>query len=394
MARYRSRRKSALRRLVMPISAIGFVLLVGYLLLPQGRRESAQAPGPATQPGPVAQTQKDIGAPTVPPALSAEKVAPIGAGPATRLARPPASQPAQDAPRQVAENTAKPIDAQPAGAGLSPEAPASRPATPVAPVATTGGAGLLAEAKALADSGKLLEARNILNDALQAGHLDHATADTVKARIRDLNQTIIFTPSRRYTEDRQQSTYTVQPGDNLVKICRDLAVPYGFIARINAVKPERIREGQSLKMIQGPIHAVVSKEHFTMDLYLAGLPGQPGSVYLTTYRVGLGENGSTPTGLWEVTKASKAVNPKWTNPRTNETFAPDDPKNPLGERWIGLTGISGDAVGAVSYGIHGTIEPQTIGTNASMGCIRLTAEDIVEVFDMLSEGRSTVLVVN
>ncbi len=116
-------------------------------------------------------------------------------------------------------------------------------------------------------------------------------------------------------------------------------------------------------------------------------------MYLTTYKVGLGADGSTPTGTWEVTLHSKLVNPEWTNPRTNEVFSRDDPKNPLGERWIGLTGIAGDAVGQPSYGIHGTIEPETIGTNASMGCIRLADQDIVDVYNMLYESRSKVQVI-
>ena len=61
-------------------------------------------------------------------------------------------------------------------------APASRPAT-----FTTPASGLLAEAASLVEAGKLLEARAKLNDALQAGRLDPAGADTVKARIRELN---------------------------------------------------------------------------------------------------------------------------------------------------------------------------------------------------------------
>jgi len=55
----------------------------------------------------------------------------------------------------------------------------------------------------------------------------------------------------------------------------------------------------------------------------------------------------------------------------------NDPKNPLGERWIDL----GD-----SYGIHGTIEPDSIGTAASRGCIRLRDADIIEVYNFLVNG--------
>ena len=171
-------------------------------------------------------------------------------------------------------------------------------------------------------------------------------------------------------------------------------MPYQFLARVNGVQPNRIRVGQTLKTIRGPIHAVVSKDRFEIDLYLGGLPGTGGSMYLWTYPVGLGEDSSTPTGLWEVTRGSKLENPQWTNPRTSEVYAADNPENPLGERWIGLTGIGGDALGQPSYGIHGTIEPDTIGTNASMGCVRLLHDDILAVYDMLTEGDSLVKIVD
>ena len=50
------------------------------------------------------------------------------------------------------------------------------------------------------------------------------------------------------------------------------------------------------------------------------------------------------------------------------------------------------AVGKESYGIHATIDPNSIGKMESMGCIRLKAEDISWVFDILVDGKSKVLV--
>ena len=73
-------------------------------------------------------------------------------------------------------------------------------------------------------------------------------------------------------------------------------------------------------------------------------------------------------------------------------MAADDPKNPLGERWIGLTGIEGSAVGQERYGIHGTIEPESIGKNTSMGCIRMRNEDVEFLYRCLIEKHSTVTV--
>jgi lipoprotein-anchoring transpeptidase ErfK/SrfK len=52
--------------------------------------------------------------------------------------------------------------------------------------------------------------------------------------------------------------------------------------------------------------------------------------------------------------------------------------NPLGPRWIGL-----DVKG---FGIHGTNRPDSIGKNASHGCIRLRNRDIEELFARVQVG--------
>jgi lipoprotein-anchoring transpeptidase ErfK/SrfK len=88
----------------------------------------------------------------------------------------------------------------------------------------------------------------------------------------------------------------------------------------------------------------------------------------------------------------KLKNPTYYSPRGEGVISADDPKNPLGEFWIGLAGVDGHAVGKQSYGIHGTIEPDSIGKQASMGCIRMRNEDVAEVFELLVEGRSNVTI--
>jgi len=46
-----------------------------------------------------------------------------------------------------------------------------------------------------------------------------------------------------------------------------------------------------------------------------------------------------------------------------------------------------------SFAIHGTKDPETIGTRASRGCIRLFNGDVVEAYDVMEAGVSEVLVV-
>ncbi|MCP3906084.1 MAG: L,D-transpeptidase [Planctomycetes bacterium] len=128
-----------------------------------------------------------------------------------------------------------------------------------------------------------------------------------------------------------------------------------------------------------------------MDVYIGE---EDASVFVCSFKVGLGEFNSTPEVRFRVRPDSKLIDPAWQNPRTGERFASDDPKNPIGERWLGLV-PEDDRLASlhVGYGIHGTIEPESIGTQASMGCIRLGAEDVKLVWSMLMESVSSVEIV-
>ena len=116
---------------------------------------------------------------------------------------------------------------------------------------------------------------------------------------------------------------------------------------------------------------------------------------IRVYPISTGKPGhETPTGRWVVQVGKKQINPAWRDPDTQKYYYPDDPDNPLGERWIGLKGLVGAAKGKQGFGIHGTIQPEKIGTAASRGCIRLINRDVEELYDLLIEGKSQVLVVN
>ena len=64
------------------------------------------------------------------------------------------------------------------------------------------------------------------------------------------------------------------------------------------------------------------------------------------------------------------------------------PENPLGARALYLWQGNKDTL----YRIPGTNEPQTIGTNVSSGCIRLTNEDIVDLYDRTPIGTKVVVI--
>jgi lipoprotein-anchoring transpeptidase ErfK/SrfK len=232
----------------------------------------------------------------------------------------------------------------------------------------------------------------MLNDALLSGHLSPANADAARKSIASINETVVFSP-RKFANDEYGGVYLVQPGDRLKKIAENAEIPWEMLARINSISdPTKLRSGVKLKIIKGPFNVVVNKKAFTMDLYLGSTPGAPGSMYVRSFPVGLGRDDSTPTGTWLVDVHHKIKDPTYYSTRGEGVIAATDPKNPLGHRWIGLTGVDGRAVGQESYGIHGTIDPDSIGKQESMGCIRMHNEDVELVYDMVSEGKTTVIV--
>lgn len=245
----------------------------------------------------------------------------------------------------------------------------------------------VADARARIQAGDLITARQILNDNLIAGHGD---ADSLKKQIEDINMTLIFS-ARLFPSDPWGGSHQVAGGERLGSIASRNNVTWECLSRINGVTPKKLRSGKWIKIIKGPFFAVVTKHAFKMDLYL-GAPGGPGSMFVRTFMVGLGRDNSTPTGLWMCKAGDKIRNPRYYPPRGGDIIEPNDPKNPLNGYWIAIEGVDGQALGKESYGIHGTIDPDSVGKMASMGCIRLKADDISWVFDLLVDGKSKVLV--
>lgn len=239
---------------------------------------------------------------------------------------------------------------------------------------------LLASARsALAEDDKIL-ARAHFSEAMNIG-LSAKDELEAQAELRKLSRDIIFSP-KALPGDLVSSYYTIVPGDTLRKIAKPHQITAELLARINNIPDvHRIQAGWRIKIIEGPFHARVSKSTHSLDVFL-------GHTFVERFKVGLGTEDSTPNGLWQV--KNKLKNPTYYPPRGGNIVAASDPTNPLGERWIGLTGIEGEAVGLMRYGIHGTVEPDSIGKSVSMGCIRMYNDDVEFLFDLLVEGKSTV----
>ena len=97
------------------------------------------------------------------------------------------------------------------------------------------------------------------------------------------------------------------------------------------------------------------------------------------YPVAVGtEETPSPSGEFQIRE--RIPNPTYYAP--GKVIRPGK-NNPLGSRWIGL--------GERGLGIHGTNEPNSIGTSASRGCIRMKKKDVEELFGLVRAGDRVVL---
>jgi LysM repeat protein len=256
---------------------------------------------------------------------------------------------------------------------IAPE-PAPGPTVEPNPEVTT----LIAEAEALLSEtpGKIIEARDRLNQALRMP-MSPQQLLSVKNQLSELSEQWLF--SRTVVpEDPLCESYQVRSGDLLSTIGDKYKVPYEILMTINRIsRPESLQAGLPIKVVKGPFHAKVYRSTFTMDVYLQ-------NTFVRSFKVGLGKPSmETPTGIWRVKSDGKLEKPIWTNPVDGKTYHPEDPDYPLGSRWIGLEGLSGQAKDRTGFAIHGTKDPEQIGTAGSQGCIRMHNGDAILVYNMM-----------
>jgi lipoprotein-anchoring transpeptidase ErfK/SrfK len=113
------------------------------------------------------------------------------------------------------------------------------------------------------------------------------------------------------------------------------------------------------------------------------------------YGIGVGREGFQWSGTDTISR--KAEWPEWTPPqamvareRAHGRILPNHMAggldNPLGARAL--------YIGAREYRIHGSNEPWTIGHAVSSGCIRLTNEDVIDLYDRVSVGTRVVVLLS
>jgi lipoprotein-anchoring transpeptidase ErfK/SrfK len=118
-------------------------------------------------------------------------------------------------------------------------------------------------------------------------------------------------------------------------------------------------------------------------LYLVQQGGQA-----IKYGIGVGRPGFQWAGVKNISR--KAEWPAWTPPPQMLRRRPDLPRhmkggigNPLGARALYL--------GSSLYRIHGSNEPETIGQAVSSGCIRMTNNDVIDLYKRVRVGTRVVV---
>jgi len=106
------------------------------------------------------------------------------------------------------------------------------------------------------------------------------------------------------------------------------------------------------------------------------------------YGIGVGRDGFAWSGTQSISR--KQEWPDWIPPAEMLQRRPDlprymagGPENPLGARAMYL--------GGTLYRIHGSNEPETIGTAVSSGCIRMLNEDVVDLYERVKVGTPVVV---
>jgi len=218
----------------------------------------------------------------------------------------------------------------------------------------------LSEAEGLIQKGEYLAARERLRAILMA-NVSRPGIEQVQDKLEDVHMKIIFSA----VEAPGETAYrVVKSGDSLSMIADEFRTTVEMIRLQNGLKSDVIRPGMRLRIWTGRFNVMVDKSQNLLTL-------RSGDEVVKTYHVSTGKDNITPVGTFKI--VNKLKNPSWTN--EGKLYPPEDPKNILGTRWMGF-----DLPG---YGIHGTTQPESIGQQATAGCVRMLNKEVEELYDML-----------
>jgi hypothetical protein len=328
-------RRVRARRWYAAATAAGVVLAAWFMFF---RGPGAKAGIPTAASDKPAETAKAEVKPAAPPA-SKKKAPPPAPAPKPELVSAPAAPPRQEPP---------------------PKPPQDPPY------------------RTLMDTGRFYEARRALAELFSSTDSDALRVELAE-RGMALNRRLLITNP----DPREVEFATVAHGENptaLARRVKSLHGEPGLLFLLNGMKPGTvIRSEAKLRVARGAWTLFADKSLFRLWLCYEGAP-------FKEYAICVGAEEKTPATKWTVDL--KNPKPSWTAPpewiereKLKNPIPYGHPRNPLGEYWIGL-----ESPGFMGFGIHGTNEPDTIGTKASNGCVRMLNADVVELAGCVWKG--------
>ncbi len=227
---------------------------------------------------------------------------------------------------------------------------------------------LYSQAAGLEDANEVLQAKELYKKIIDE-YPDFNKVEEVQKKLDALNMKILVSK----IETPKTVIHTVEPGDSLAKIAKKYRVTIAFIKKSNGLMSDTIRIGQRLRIWTGVLSVFVDKSQNILVL-------KSDDEIIKIYAVSTGTNNSTPVGIFTI--EGKLVDPVWF--KSGAVIPAGSPENALGSRWMGF-----DLAG---YGIHGTIEPESIGQQVTAGCVRMRNSDVEELYDLLPEGTKVTIV--
>lgn len=216
--------------------------------------------------------------------------------------------------------------------------------------------------------GQLGEAK-ALYQQIFTDHPDAEDMPKIQRELGDLNINIIMSNM----PNEYAIMHEVVSGDTLGELAKTYKTTIELIKLSNNLKNNIIRIGQRLRIWTGAFNIFVDKSQNILIL-------KQGDEVLKVYDVSTGEHNSTPVGEYKVT--TRLEDPVWFN--RGVVVPPESPQNVLGTRWLGFN-IPG-------YGIHGTVDPETIGQQVTAGCVRMRNQEVEELYNIIPIGTPVVIV--
>ena len=175
---------------------------------------------------------------------------------------------------------------------------------------------------------------------------------------------------------------TVGPGEYLTDLRKrvlrqrsDLLICTGLIEATNGLVGRYHHPGDVLRIPTDRANVIV-------DLDARAVLYRHGDEVVRVWDCGIGKAGhETPLGTFTI--GDKIERP----PLSTEGLPYGHPDNPLGSRWLALLRDGQKS----SYGIHGTRDPDGVGGEVSLGCIRMRNDDVNELFEILPRGAEVII---